>query len=112
MDTQISSICRSTHFHIRNIGAIRDLLPTAAAAQLVHSLVTSCLDYFNKKNALLLGIPAYKIHRRQIMHNIAARVVARPDRDHDIDEILGSLHWLPVKYQILYKVLMLVYINV
>ena len=43
------------------------------------------------------------------MHNIAARVVARPDRDHDIDELLESLHWLPVKYRILYKVLMLVY---
>ena len=67
MDTQISSICRSTHFHIRNIGAIRDLLPTAAAAQLVHSLVTSRLDYCN---ALLLGIPAYKIQRLQRMHNI------------------------------------------
>ena len=43
------------------------------------------------------------------MHNIAARVVARPDRDHDIDDVLESLHWLPVKYRILYKVLMLVY---
>ena len=43
------------------------------------------------------------------MHNIAARVVARPDRDHDIDEVLESLHWLPVKYRILFKVLMLVY---
>ena len=38
------------------------------------------------------------------MHNIAARAVARPDRDHDIDEVLESFHWLPVKYRILYKV--------
>ena len=43
------------------------------------------------------------------MHNIAARVVARPDCDHDIDEVLESLHGLPVKYRILCKVLMLVY---
>ena len=49
---------------------------TAAAARLVHSLVTSGLDY---SNALLLGIPAYKIQRLQRMHNIAARVVACPD---------------------------------
>ena len=60
MDTQISSICGSTHFHIRNIGATR--AAAAAAAQLVHSLVTSRLDYCN---ALLLGIPAFKIQRLQ-----------------------------------------------
>ena len=57
MDAHISNICRSTYFHIRNIGAIRDLLIPSAAAQLVHSLVTSRADYCN---ALLLGVPDYK----------------------------------------------------
>ena len=64
---------------------------------------------FNYCNALLLGIPAYKIQRLQRMHNIAARMVAHSDRDHDIDEVLEYLHCLPVKYRNLYKVLMLVY---
>ena len=106
MDAHISNICRSTHFHIRNIGAIRDLLTPSAAAQLVHSLVTSRVDYCN---ALLLGVPDYKIKRLQRMHNIAARIVARPPHDHDIDEVLKSLHWLPVKSRILFKTLLLVY---
>ena len=44
MDAHISNICRSTYFHIRNIGAIRDLLTPSAAALLVHSLVTSRVD--------------------------------------------------------------------
>ena len=43
------------------------------------------------------------------MHNIAARIVARPPHDHDIDEVLQSLHWLPVKSRILFKTLLLVY---
>ena len=106
MDAHISNICRSTYFHIRNIGAIRDLLTPSAAAQLVHSLVTSRVDYCN---ALLLGVPDYKIKRLQRMHNIAARIVARPPHDHDIDEVLQSLHWLPVKSRILFKTLLLVY---
>ena len=46
MEAQIKNICRSAHFHLRNIRAIRPLLPNSAAAQLVHSLVTSCLDYW------------------------------------------------------------------
>ena len=43
------------------------------------------------------------------MHNIAARIVACPPHDHDIDEVLQSLHWLPVKSRILFKTLLLVY---
>ena len=88
MDAQITSICRPTHFHTRNIGVIRDLLLPTAAAQLVHSFVTSCLDYCNAR----LGIPSYTIWRLQRMRNIAARVVARPGGDHDINEVLESLH--------------------
>ena len=106
MDAHISNICRSTYFHIRNIGAIRDLLTPSAAAQLVHSLVTSRVDYCN---ALLLGVPDYKMKRLQRMHNIAARIVSRPPHGHDIDEVLQSLHWLPVKSHVLFKTLLLVY---
>ena len=47
------------------------------------------------------------------MHNIAARIAARPPHDHDIGKILQSLHWLPLKSHILVKslhvVLLLVY---
>ena len=106
MDAHISNICRSTYFHIQNIGAIGDLLTPSAAAQLVYSLVTSRVDYCS---ALLLGVPDYKIKRLQSMHNIATRIVARPPHDHDIDEVLRSLHWLPVKSRILFKTLLLVY---
>ena len=72
----------------------------------VHSLVTSHVDYCN---ALLLGVPDYKIKRLQRMHNIAARIVERRPHDHDIDAVLQSLHWLPVKSRILFKTLLLVY---
>ena len=57
MDANISHICRTTHFHLRNIGAIRNLLTDSAVEQLIHSLVTSRLDYCN---SLLNGGPAYK----------------------------------------------------
>ena len=72
MDGHISNICRSTYFHIRNIGAMCDLLTPSATAQLVHSLVTSRIDYCH---ALLLGVSGYKMKCLQRMHNIAARMI-------------------------------------
>ena len=65
MDDQITSLCRSAHFHLRNIRAIRNLLTDSAAAQLVHALVTARIDYCN---SLLYGIPDYKLTKLQRVH--------------------------------------------
>ena len=108
METQVKTLCRSLIFHIRNISAIRHLLPESAAAQLMHSLVTSRLDYCN---SLLHGIPQYRIKQLQRKQNIAARVVSR-DNSRQITPVLKKLHWLPVKQRILFKLLLLVYKSV
>ena len=106
MDAHISHICRTIHFHLCNIGAIRNLLTNSATEQLIHSLVTSRLDYCN---SLLNGVPGYKLKSVQRMQNIAARIVSRcPYRDR-ITPVLESLHWLPVKHRILFKLLLLTY---
>ena len=46
-DAHISHTCRTIHFHLRNIRAIRNLLTDSTVEQLIHSLVTSRLDYCN-----------------------------------------------------------------
>ena len=106
MDVRISHICRTTHFHLRNIGAIHNLPTDSATEQLIHSLVTCRFDYCN---SLLNGVPGYKLKRIQRMQNIAAKIVFRcPSRDH-ITPVLESFHWLPVKYRIFFKLLLLTY---
>ena len=44
-DDYISGVCRSTHFHLRNIGRIWSLLSYEATAQLLHALITTRIDY-------------------------------------------------------------------
>ncbi len=106
MDTQVKHVCRATHFHLRNIGIIRDLLTQKATDQLVHSLVTSRLDYCN---SLLYGLPKKKTAPLQRVQNIAARIVTRtPTHDH-MTPVLKGLHWLPVKSRILFKLLLMTY---
>ena len=46
-DDHIPAICRSTHFHIRNIGKIRNLLSYDACSTIMYALISCRLDYCN-----------------------------------------------------------------
>ncbi len=76
------------------------------AEKLVHEIMTSILDYCN---ALLGGCPASSINKLQIVQNAAARVLTRSRKYDHITPILQSLHWLPIKFRISYKILLLTY---
>ena len=101
-DDYISFVCRSTHFHLRNIGRIRHLLYHHATAQLIHALILTRLDYCN---SVLYNLPKSSILRLQRIQNQAARILTRtPRRDH-ITEVLIDLHWLRIEERIVYKIL-------
>ncbi len=76
------------------------------AEKLVHAFMTSRLDYCD---ALLGGCPASSINKLQIVQNAAARVLTRSRKYDHITPILQYLHWLPIKFHIGYKILLLAY---
>ena len=47
LDYHISSVCKSTYFHRRNIGSIHNILSNDTSTQLIHLLIIVCLDYCN-----------------------------------------------------------------
>jgi hypothetical protein len=106
MKDHISSVCKTSHFHLRNIGAIRKYLTQDACATLVHSLVSSKLDYCN---ALLSKLPASSLNRLQRILNTAARLVSLQPKHVHIKPILCNLHWLPIEQRIKFKVLLFVF---
>ena len=73
---------------------------------LVHSFVTSRLDYCN---CLYAGVPFYLLERLQKIQNKAARLVERKDRKHDSKELLRLLHWLTVQKRVDFKISCLVF---
>ena len=100
-DDYFSSVCRSTHYNLRNIGRIRHLLSHHATAQLIHALISTRLDYCN---SVLYNLPKSSILRLQRIQNQAARILTRtPRRDH-IAEVLIGLHWLRIEERIVYKI--------
>ncbi len=72
----------------------------------VNTFLTSRLDYCN---ALLGGFPASSINKQHIVQNSPARVLTSSRKYYHIIPILQSLHWLPIKFRISYKILLLAY---
>ena len=72
MDLQISTLCCSTHFHLRKISSIKPYLSISSTAQLISSMILSRLDY---SNGTLSGIPSSSPNRLQTVQNNVARLV-------------------------------------
>ena len=95
----ISGICKSTHFHLRGIRRIQNLLTFDATAQLIHALITSCLDFCN---SILYKLPNKQIERLQRIQNQAARMLKRIQRRNHITPVLRELHWLRIHDRIIF----------
>ena len=106
MREQITSVCRASHFHLRNIGSIRRYLTPDTCATLVHNLISSKLDYCN---SLLIELPETQINRLQRIQNSAACIVSRRPLHEHITPVLENLHWLPVQQRIMFKVVLFVF---
>uniref|UniRef100_A0A3Q3MWN2 Reverse transcriptase domain-containing protein n=1 Tax=Mastacembelus armatus TaxID=205130 RepID=A0A3Q3MWN2_9TELE len=105
-NSHIKQISRTAFFRLHNISKIRNILSQNDAEKLVHAFVTSRLDYCN---SLLSGCPNMSIKSLQLIQNAAARVLTGTSKRDHISPILASLHWLPVKYRIEFKILLLTY---
>ena len=105
-DTHITNITRTAFLHLRNIAKLRNALSLQDAEKLVHAFITSRLDHCN---ALLAGCPSKSLNKLQLVQNAAARVLTRTRKFDHISPVLSTLHWLPVKFRIDYKILLLTY---
>ena len=104
--SHISTICSSCIYHIRGIWHIRRHLDLDSAKLLANVLVSSRLDYCN---SLLSGIAETDLTKLQRVLNRLARVVTNSPPFTRSVPLLCSLHWLPVKYRVHFKICLLTY---
>ena len=80
MSKQVSSLCQSTNFQLRNIRRIKRYSDKDTLHHVVRALVLSRIDY---GNLLLFGATSYELDRVQRLQNSAARLVcSTPLREH------------------------------
>jgi len=106
MDIHIGNICSNACKGPYNIRQLRKFISSEATKVLVHAFVMSHLDYCN---SLLSGVPQYQLNRLQKILNAAARLVCLVPKFDHLTLYLIDLHWLPVEFQIKFKVLIFVF---
>ena len=106
MNSHIGKVCSKAFRSLYNIRQIKKFLSEETTKILVHSFVASHIDYCN---SLLYGLPQYQYDRLQRVLNAAARVVCLVPKFDHITPVIRRLHWLPVRYRVMFKILLLVH---
>ena len=105
-NSHLKLISRTAFFHLRNISKIRHVLSQKDAEKLVHAFVKSRLDYCN---SLLSGSSSKSLKTLQLVQNATAHALTKTKKREHISPVLASLHWLPVKSRIEFKILLLTF---
>ena len=100
MSPHVAAVCKAASFQLHRISRICRFLTTDATKTLVHSLISSRVDYCNSVHT---GLPDSEIHKLQCIMNAMAHLTSRCHKFDHITPILVSLHWLPVRQCITFK---------
>ena len=105
-DAHVSAVSKACNYHLWALRHIRHLLTLDVANTVAWSIVDARLDYCN---SLLYGAPRSTVAILQWLQNAMARVVQQQPRRTHAEPLLCSLHWLPIKRRINYKIAVLTY---
>ena len=106
MSTHITKKCSLAMWNLSCIQSIKSYMDTDSPKTTVQALCILHLDY---TNALFYGLPTKDINCLQLLQNSCAKLVLGKTRYDSSMACLKQLHWLPVKFQIKFKILCLMH---
>ena len=102
--SHISVVCN--FYHMRDLRRIRRHLDLDSAKLLATAVVSSRLDYCN---SLLHSTADFDLTRLQRVQNHLARLVMKSSPFTRSIPMLRSLHWLPGRFRIVFKINLLIF---
>ena len=104
---QINKVVKSSFTTLKQLHQVKGYFSTDNLKQLVSSLILCNIDYCN---VLYFGISSCLTNKLQHVQNFAVRLVMkRKISTSKLDSAITDLHWLKVKFRIVYKVLLIVH---
>ena len=104
--THVNKLVSTSYVTMRNITKIWHSLDQDTLKTLCHALVMSKIDYCN---STLLGMANYNLVKLQWVQNMLCRIVTATRKYDKISDQMIELHWLKVEYQIIFKIVTLMF---
>ncbi len=108
LDQHVNYLVRNCFYQLRNIAKLRPVVSTVELEMIIHSFISSRLDYCN---SLFTCLSNSTLKHLQVVQNSEpfAKLLTKSSKRSHVTPILISLHWLPVKFRIHFKILVMVF---
>jgi hypothetical protein len=106
MKKQVNAVTKSCFYELNKMYKVWKCVTEEATKTMVHTLVTSRLDYCK---ALLFGLPDCLLNKLWCVQKSSARLITMTRKYDHISPVMEDLHWLPIWQRIDYKVLLLAF---
>lgn len=94
-------VARTCRWQLAELSRIRDRLDRRSLSMLLHSFITSRIDYCN---SLFVGCPESVLSSLQSVQNFAIRVLFGKGKRCEASPLLREAHWLPVRSRCQFKI--------
>ena len=106
MNVHVNHVTSFCYKILKDIGSIKKNLEKDHLERLVHSVITSILDYCN---SLFLNLSKENLFKLQKVQNAAARLILGRRRRESAREALRQLHWLNIESRVIFKTILIVF---
>ena len=105
-EPQILNLKRDCFRLLRNVVKRRYLFSNEQLKLIVNSIIVCKLDYCN---SLYYGVNKHLLNQLQLIQNAAAKAIVGLYKFDHLGDTLKDLHWLPIIYRIVFKILLIVF---
>ena len=102
----VRNVAKKCFYTLKNMFKIRRCINETTDKAMVHTMITSKLDYCN---AVPYGLPESTLKHFTRVQNLSARFISQHGKYGHITPVLKQFHWLPMRQRINYKVLILTF---
>ena len=106
MSKHITKIHASSFFYLYNIRRIRNYLSQTSTETLIYAFVSSRINYCD---SLSYGLPDSLLNKLQSVQNACARLIFNEHKFCHITPLIMELHWLPIRFRIEFKILLITF---